>query len=313
MLLRTYLSTHRTEHQLRRVIDFLGVQVKYIAKDVREANRASLDSINVYQEKQLAIDKAADERIVRGLSEETSFSLLELATEERGEIEQLHINSRKKTEHEPRYSLTADPLDGSSLIKANLAVGTIFAIHDGKLTDLKPARETLISAMYVLYGPSTTMVLATETGVNEFILDQANNWVLKQENLRLEEKGSMFGFGGAWIDWVQQHRNYRAKLEELGYKQRNSGGFVPDINQIVMDCGGVFAYPPTTKSPNGKLRLWFECQPMAYIAERLGGLAIDGRRNILDIPPKDLKQRTPIYLGSKEPVELIKPFYQEVA
>ena len=129
MFLRTYLSDVGVDHGLRRVIDFLGNQIKYIASDVKTANRAVLDTKNVFGETQLAIDKTADQRIERALAEEKSFGLLELVSEEGDEIRKLNTWHPSDLEEESRISVTVDPLDGSSLIKSNLAVGTILGFH----------------------------------------------------------------------------------------------------------------------------------------------------------------------------------------
>jgi len=203
------------------------------------------------------------------------------------------------------YSVAIDPLDGSSLVDVNLSIGTIVGIHKGPILSGKPGRESLVAAMYILYGPLTTLVYTANNGVHEFVLDPAGNFVLSQENIKMKDKGAIYSPGGLKKEWLPDHARFIDSLEEDGYKLRYSGGFVPDINQVLMKGGGLFTYPDLQRAPNGKLRLLFECQPMALILEQAGGKATTGTQEILDIVPEELDQRVPIYIGSKTEIQSV--------
>jgi len=126
------------------------------------------------------------------------------------------------------------------------------------------------------------------------------------------KRGTFTVFGGLRKDWTPEHLRFVADLEAAGYKLRYSGGFVPDINQVLIKNGGVFTYPALRKSPQGKLRLLFELLPMAFLIEQAGGEATDGKRRILDIPVEEIGQRSPIYIGSRYEVEKARKYLEEV-
>jgi fructose-1,6-bisphosphatase I len=200
--------------------------------------------------------------------------------------------------------VTADPLDGSSLVDTNLAIGTIIGIHKESILD--SGRNTMVAALYITYGPLITMIYSAGKGAHEFVLNREGEYVLSEENIKLKEKGSIFSPGGLRRDWTEEHLKFVEKLESDGYKLRYSGGFVPDINQVLIKKGGLFTYPALKKSPKGKLRLLFELQPMAFIMEQAGGLAIDGNQDILSVKVENVNQLSPIYIGSSYEVQLAK-------
>jgi len=173
-------------------------------------------------------------------------------------------------------------------------------------------RETMVAALYITYGPLITMVYSAGKGTHEFVLNREGEYVLSQENIRLREKGDIYSLGGLRKDWTPEHLRFVADLEAAGYKLRYSGGFVPDINQVLIKNGGVFTYPALRKSPQGKLRLLFELLPMAFLIEQAGGEATDGKRRILDIPVEEISQRSPIYIGSRYEVEMARKYLEEV-
>jgi fructose-1,6-bisphosphatase I len=205
-----------------------------------------------------------------------------------------------------KYIVTADPLDGSSLVDTNLAIGTIIGIHKESVLDV--GRKTMVAALYITYGPLITMIYSAGRGAHEFVLDREGEYVLSQANIMLKEKGSIFSPGGLRRDWTPEHLKFIGQLEKDGYKLRYSGGFVPDINQILIKKGGVFTYPALKKSPQGKLRLLFELQPMAFIMEQAGGLATDGNQDILSIKVENVNQLSPVYIGSVTEVQMAKKF-----
>ena len=131
---------------------------------------------------------------------------------------------------------------------------------------------------------------------------------MSSEDLKLRQSGDIYSPGGLARDWLQKHARFIGELEKRGYKLRYSGGLVPDFNQIVLKKGGIFVYPALANLPGGKLRLLFEALPLAMLIEEAGGRATDGVRNILDIVPKDIKDRTPLYIGSRREIELARRF-----
>jgi fructose-1,6-bisphosphatase I len=301
MRLRTHLSTRGVERSLRRIIDFIAQTSKYLALEVRKAQGSLTGTQNLYGEEQLALDVLADQVLETFLARETSFGVREFVSEERDAIR--HLETRGG-----RYSVAVDPLDGSSLVDVNLSVGTIVGIHDGQILSGEAASEQLVAALYVLYGPRTTLVYSAGDGTHEFRLDDAGNFVLLTESIRMEERGRLYSPGGLKRSWLADHRAYIEELERRRYTLRYSGGFVPDLNHLLGKRGGLFTYPALKEAPAGKLRLLFELQPMAFLMEQAGGVATDGRQRILDIVPDSLDQRSPIYIGSRDEVKLAAEF-----
>ncbi len=295
--LRTHLTQNEIEQDLRRLIVNIAVTSKYISAKIGEANRKLSDTKNLYGEEQLELDKEADKILMERFRH--SNLVREFASEEQDEVVLL-------TQKEGKYSVTVDPLDGSSLVDTNLAIGTIIGIHEGDL--IVKGRSNLIAAMYILYGPLTTLVYSTGKGVHEFVLNPQGEFVLSQDNIMLKEKGKIYSPGGKKSDWTAQHKEYIDYLESEGYKLRYSGGFVPDINQVLIKGGGIFTYPALVNAPKGKLRCLFELEPMAFIFEQAGGKATNGKERILDLSSESLDQRSPIYIGSKHEVEKAEEF-----
>jgi len=289
------------ETELRRLIWQIAVTGKYISAKIHESNRKLAGFKNMYGEEQLALDKSSD-AILKNQLQFSGF-VREYASEEQDQIIQIGKGQEK-------YFVTADPLDGSSLVDTNLAIGTIIGIHNG--TMYGKGRETMVAALYITYGPLITMVYSAGKGTHEFVLNREGEYVLSQENIRLREKGDIYSLGGLRKDWTPEHLRFVADLEAAGYKLRYSGGFVPDINQVLIKNGGVFTYPALRKSPQGKLRLLFELLPMAFLIEQAGGEATDGKRRILDIPVEEISQRSPIYIGSRYEVEKARKYLEEV-
>ena len=157
-------------------------------------------------------------------------------------------------------------------------------------------------AMFILYGPITSLVYTAKAGVHEFVLGSKGEFVLKRENIIMPE-GKIYCPGGLRSEWTAPHKKFIEGLESQGYKLRFSGGFVPDFAQILI-YGGIFTYPCLTTAPHGKLRLIFEANPMALIAEQARGAGTDGIRDLRSIKPESLGQRTPLYLGGKREIEM---------
>jgi fructose-1,6-bisphosphatase I len=165
-----------------------------------------------------------------------------------------------------------------------------------------------VAAMYIMYGPLITMVYAAGKGAHEFVLNREGEYVLSEDHILLKERGDIYSLGGLRSEWTPGHLKFVEYLENEGYKLRYSGGFVPDFNQVLIKRGGIFTYPALKKSPNGKLRLLFELQPMAFIIEQAGGMATDGKQDILSLRVENLNQRCPVYIGSRFEVEKAKEF-----
>jgi fructose-1,6-bisphosphatase I len=299
--LRAHLSNHRVEDVLRKIIAHIADSAKYIAFYMEDESRRLVGRQNAYGEHVLALDEYANVILKNRLEKETSFGIRQFASEELDTIKMLGKG-------EERYSVTVDPLDGSSLVDSNLAVGTIVGIHAGKLLGRRSGRKSLAAAMYIIYGPLTTLVYTVGDGAHEFVLDKAGNFVLSQENLRMKRRGAIYGPGGLKSEWLANHAAFIKYLEQDGYKLRYSGALVPDVNQIIIKQGGVFCYPALKSQKEGKLRLLFEEQPLAMIAEACGGLATDGQRDTLDIVPCAFDQRAPFYFGSRREIEMAHKF-----
>ena len=299
--LRRHMLKSGVEVELRRLIWQIAVMGKYISAKIQESNRklAGFTNIRIFRhgEEQLTLDRSADE-ILKNQLQYSGF-VRAYVSEEQDSVIQIGKGDEK-------YFITADPLAGSSLVDTNLAMGTIIGIHRESM--LAEGRKTLAAAMYITYGPLITMVYSAGKGTHEFVLNREEEYVLSEENITLKEQGDIYSVGGFRKDWTPEHLKYVEFLENEGYKLRYSGGFVPDINQVLIKRGGIFTYPALKKNPQGKLRLIFELQPMAFIIEQAGGRATDGKRDILSINAEDLNQRCPIYIGSRFEVDKAREF-----
>ena len=223
-----------------------------------------------------------------------------------------------------KYIVVFDPLDGSSNIDVNVNVGTIFSVMrrleegGGDLTYsvLRPGYEQ-VAAGYVIYGPSTMLVYTAGDGVHCFTLDPTvGAYVLSSDMLQMPEQGPYYSTNeGNAESWPQVYRDYVAMIKRgeicgQKYSARYIGSLVADFHRTLLK-GGVFLYPPTEKIPGGKLRLLYEANPLAFIAEQAGGMAIDGKGRILDLQPTSIHQRTPLVVGSRCEVEALRKMVQE--
>jgi len=298
--LRRHMWMAGVELELRRLIWQIATVGKYISAKIHESNRKLAGFQNVYGEEQLDLDRISDD-ILKSQLQFSGF-VREYASEELEDI--VKIGSGKE-----KYIVTADPLDGSSLVDTNLAIGTIIGIHKESVLDT--GRNTMVAALYITYGPLITMVYSAGNGAHEFVLNREGEYLLSQEKIKLKEKGSIFSPGGLRRDWTPAHLKFVEQLEKDGYKLRYSGGFVPDINQVLIKGGGLFSYPALRNSPQGKLRLLFELQPMAFIMEQAGGRATDGKEDILALKVENVNQCSPVYIGSKAEVQMAGQFLSQ--
>lgn len=299
--LRRHLREHDEDRDLTRLICEIADASKYIINAIRTGELGMAGTSNLYGEEQLALDVLSDRIITKRLIH--SEVVANLVSEESGEIVPVD------PENEEKFSVAFDPLDGSSLVDVNLAVGTIVSIYKGSNL-LQPGRNQ-VAAMYVLYGPRTTLVYSTGKGVHEFGMNSLMEYTLNHENIRMSGPARIYSPGGLRSKYTPGTERFARTLEESGTKLRYSGGFVPDINQILIKRGGVFMYPHLTDAPNGKLRLLFELNPMAYLIEQAGGAASDGRRNILDIEPESVDLLAPVFIGTPEAVTLAEQCIRE--
>ena len=247
-------------------------------------------SSNSTGDTQLKLDILSDEIIENRLKKLSNIKAI--ISEEKESI--LEINSNAD------YIIAYDPLDGSSLVDVNFAVGSIFGIYKGSLDS-----RSLVGAIYVVYGPRLEMVVCDDS-VRLFRLNRDNQFKFIK-NLELKDRGKINATGGTQKGWSDSHRAMIKSLFDDGYRLRYSGAMVSDLHQVLLKGGGLFSYPATPDAPNGKLRVTFEVLPFAYIYEKAGGATTDGvNDSLLDIKIKKTHQTTPCYFGSKFEIDRVK-------
>ena len=281
----------------------------------RETTRAALEDIlgltgrlNVQGEEVAKLDQYANAAIVR-LNQYTG-RLAVMASEEVDGIIPIPDEFSYG-----RYVFLFDPLDGSSNIDYSVSIGSIFSVlrrrspegTPGTIEDCLQSGRHIIAAGYVLYGPSTMMVYSAGNGVHGFTLDQTvGEFLLTHPDICIPKKPKFYSVNQGYERyWAREIQEYTQHLQHLDLKLRYIGSLVSDFHRNLLG-GGVFYYPADSKDPSlphGKLRLLYECNPLAYLAEQAGGAATDGRQPILDIVPEDLHQRTPLFIGNHELVD----------
>jgi len=207
--------------------------------------------------------------------------------------------------HSGNYTVFLDPLDGSSNIDININVGTIFSIYRKNKLFLEPGMRQ-VAAGYILYGPSVMFVYSCGNGVNGFTLDPSiGSFLLSHPNIRVPKQGNIYSVNEGYFPlFSKKDQDYISSFKTgvKPYKARYVGAMVSDVHRTLLK-GGVFMYPSDTKNPQGKLRLMYEVNPMSFIMQQAGGLAISGNINPLEIKPNDFTQRVPVVMGSREEVE----------
>lgn len=257
---------------------------------------------NVQGEQQQKLDVYANQALLHCLGLRDSVAALVSEEDE----QPVTFNRSVET---GKYIVIFDPLDGSSNIDVNVNVGTIFSVHrrlqTAELSEsiLQPGTEQ-VAAGYVLYGPSTVLVYTAGCGVHGFTLDPSiGAFVLSHENLKMPQKGPYYSVNEAnAATWPKGYEDYVAGLRTEGYSSRYIGSLVADFHRTLLK-GGVFLYPPTRKQPGGKLRLLYEANPLAMIAEQAGGMASSGTGRILELKPTAIHQRTAFMVGSRWEME----------
>lgn len=290
--LRTYLDGTGCPGELADLICLIADQAIPIRRAFVE-NQDYAGTVNVSGEQQAALDTWADGHITEVLKR--SGLVAELASEEQAEAVQF-------PDARTDYAVVMDPLDGSSLIKVNLAVGTIVGIYSGG--GVLQKGEGMIAAFYMLYGPMTVLTLTVGDGVQIFTLGEDSDYHLLKKDVRMPE-GTLYGSGGLKKDWTEEHSVFIEAVESEGFKLRYSGSFVADFHQILI-YGGFYCYPALIGKPDGKLRLLFEGNPIGFIAQQAGGAASSGTESLLSISPSAIHQRTPIYVGSSGVIQRLE-------
>lgn len=285
----------------------------------REVNRAGLIDItgafgnqNIQGEQQQKLDVVANIRFIRALK--NGGEACAIISEETDEII-LTGNEQGK------YVVAIDPLDGSSNIDVNVSIGTIFSIYrrvtpigtDPSIEDFLQGGRKQVAAGYILYGSSTMMVYTTGHGVVGFTYENSlGEFFLSHSDLKIPKQGSIFSCNeGYWYQYAEYIKIYLNHCKQRGYSGRYIGSLVADLHRNLLK-GGIYLYPAIPSQPEGKLRLLYECYPLAFLIEQAGGLATCGKCSILDVLPTSLHQRSPLFIGSEEMVkEVEKQFLLE--
>lgn len=282
----------KVQDELRHLIVDLAKAAKYIHHAIRTTEAGLAGRTNQFGEEQLKLDVLSDEIIRQHLCE--SQAVASFISEEQNDVIELDPNAP--------YSVAYDPLDGSSLVDANFAIGSIFGIYAGSEIVGKKPRDQ-VAALYLLYGPRTVLVYSVGKGVHEFILNEVGEFVLLREFLGVGDTAKNFSPGN--LRAVTDNSAYRTLVDQWideALTLRYSGCMVADIHHILSKGQGVFTYVGGSTYPEGKLRLVFECGPFSYLIEQAGGASSDGRQSILDKTVQNLDQRTPIVVGSRKEV-----------
>lgn len=306
--------------EFTRLLNDITIAAKIVNREVSKAGLVNIlgstGKTNVQGEEVKKLDEFANQQFIAALS--SGGECCAIASEEDEDI--VPINN--PISQDAKYVVTMDPLDGSSNIDVNASIGTIFSIYRRQSTSgpgtredcLQPGTEQ-VAAGYVIYGSSTMLVYSTGNGVNGFTYDPSiGEFCLSHPHLTIPKGGKIFSINegnNAYLnDGLRQFLEY-AKAEDREtnrpWSARYIGSLVADFHRNLLK-GGIYIYPATSKAANGKLRLVYECNPLAFIVEQAGGRATDGKQRILDIKPEELHQRVPLYIGSEELVKKAEGF-----
>lgn len=306
--------------ELSKLINAIRLAAKVVNHEVNKAGLVDVlgaaGDTNIQGEDQQKLDVFANEKFIKTLTNREI--VCGIASEEEDDF--ISINSQDEN-HQNKYVVLIDPLDGSSNIDVNVSVGTIFSIYRRitpvgtpvQLKDFLQPGNKQVAAGYVVYGTSTMLVYTTGHGVNGFTLNPAlGTFYLSHPNMQFPEDGKIYSVNeGNYTHFLQGVKDYIKYCQEEGenrpYTSRYIGSLVSDFHRNMIK-GGIYMYPKSSVSQNGKLRLLYECNPMAFIAEQANGLAIGGKNRIMDIEPTELHQRVPFFCGSKNMVKKLQEF-----
>jgi len=306
--------------ELSRLLRDIGIAAKIVNREVNKAGLVDIlgdyGSTNVQGESVKKLDVFANEQFISALR--YGGECCAVASEENEDM--VHIDG--EVSKNAKYVIAIDTLDGSSNIDVNVSIGTIFSIYRRtslsgtvELNDFMQKGTEQVAAGYVTYGSSTMLVYTTGRGVNGFTLDPSiGEFCLSHPEIRIPKTGNIYSINeGYYVHFPEGVKKYikYCQVEDTisgrPYSSRYIGSLVADFHRNLLK-GGIYIYPSTAKSPKGKLRLLYECNPLAFIVEQAGGRASDGFRRILDLQPKSLHQRTPIFIGSPEMVRGAEEF-----
>ena len=309
--------------ELTRLINSIRLAGKVVNHEVNKAGLVDIlgaaGEENIQGEDQQKLDVYANEVFIKNLVNREI--VCGIASEEEDDFISIQGNNNK---NENKYVVLIDPLDGSSNIDVNVSVGTIFSIYRRitpvgtpvTIEDFLQPGKNQVAAGYIVYGTSTMIVYSTGHGVNGFTLNPAiGTYYLSHPNMQFPDKGYIYSVNeGNYVHFPKGVKEYikycQEEEEDRPYTSRYIGSLVSDFHRNMIK-GGIYFYPSTSKSPNGKLRLLYECNPMAFLAERAGGKASDGFNRILDIKPSKLHQRVPFFCGNKDMVDKLESFMQK--
>jgi fructose-1,6-bisphosphatase I len=304
--------------ELSRLLSDIAVASKVVSKDVRRAGLlenflGAQGSTNVQGEEQQKLDVIADNQFINMFK--TGGEVCGIASEENDDFMAFESEFSKNG----KYVVLFDPLDGSSNIDVNVSIGTIFSVYRRKsevgtkatIQDMLQTGHEQVAAGYVLYGSSTMLVYTTGRGVNGFTLDPSiGEFCLSHPDMKMPNSGRIYAMNegniniceGGIKEYIETYCQQTQPGHSRPYSGRYIGSLVADFHRNLIK-GGIYIYPDTTTDPEGKLRLLYECNPLAFIAEQAGGLATTGRQRVMTIKPERLHQRVPFFVGSKEMVE----------
>ena len=306
--------------ELSRLLRDIGIASKIVNREVNKAGLVDIlgehGTTNIQGEQVKKLDVYANEQFIAALG--SGGETCAIASEENDDLVPITTQVSKNA----KYIVCVDPLDGSSNIDVNVSVGTIFSIYRRAAFDKPPAEidflqqgTAQVAAGYVIYGSSTMLVYTTQRGVNGFTLDPSiGEFCLSHPDMKCPETGSIYsvneGNYAQFPEGVKQYIRYCQVEDDTTrrpYSSRYIGSLVADFHRNLLK-GGIFIYPSTAKAPKGKLRLLYECNPLALIIEQAGGKASDGQRRILELMPTSLHQRTSLFIGSARMVTKAEEF-----
>ena len=309
--------------ELSDLLHDLSLAAKVISLEVNKAGLVDILGFtgdeNVHGEKVKKLDIFANDMMIKAMDH--GGHLCVMASEEEEDI--IHIPPEF---YIGKYVLLFDPLDGSSNIDANVSIGTIFSIYKrvspeggpGTMEDCLQPGKNQLAAGYIIYGSSTIFVYTVGNGVHGFTLDPSfGEFILSHKDIKTPRKSKIYSINeGNYLYWHPGLKKYIKWLQDEDistdrpYSSRYIGSMVSDIHRNLL-YGGIYMYPADSRNPNGKLRLMYECNPMAFIVEQAGGRATNGRQRMLEVQPTSLHQRTPIFIGSEQDVLLVEKFMRE--
>lgn len=310
--------------ELSRLLRDIGIASKIVNRAVTKAGLVEIlgetGDTNVHGESVKKLDVYANEQFIAAFR--AGGEVCAIASEENEEIIPIYSDISKNA----KYVVAIDPLDGSSNIDVNVSVGTIFSIYrrkseigkPGVLSDFLQTGLEQVAAGYVVYGSSCMLVYTTGRGVNGFTLDPSiGEFCLSHPDIKIPPQGTIYSINeGNYLRFPEGVKKYikycqeEDKATKRPYSSRYIGSFVADFHRNMIK-GGIFIYPSTAKSPKGKLRLLYECHPLAFIAEQAGGMATDGFQRILEMKTESLHQTTPLFIGSRSMVEMAMHFMKQ--